>query len=117
MQEGSSQQTWREMRLYGVSNVTSDPGKRMLDIADGVLREGVTVKGEELTFDFSKIYPDDAVAVLRDLYTRLQRRNPRPVNDAVIEHLNKAIYDADRDAVKRHGYSFDEKERTLPVPY
>lgn len=86
--------------------------------------KGVTVSDQTVTLDFSSdngLYffrlQNDAVAILRDLYVSLQARNPRKQNPDIINHLNQAIYTADRAAVERHGYSDSEVERNLPVPY
>jgi len=117
----SPKDTARHHRLHGYM-IPADPAKAggIVLLQDGHACQGISIEGQKVTFDFSKpnsLYPDDAVALLRDIYRALQVASPRPRNATVIAHLNEAIYEADRAAVERHGYSNSEAERNVPVPY
>jgi hypothetical protein len=69
-----------------------------------------------LTLDFSRVYPDDAIAVIREMYSYLNTAYPSHWNEQILGHLREAIYTADKRAVERHGYSFSPVERDLKLP-
>jgi hypothetical protein len=71
----------------------------------------VTIAGQKLTIDFSNKYPDDAIALLRDMYVALNLQHPNEYNSRIIDFLNQAIFEADRRAVARHGYAGNVEEQ------
>lgn len=80
---------------------------------------GVHVAGQSLVINFEQKYPDDVVALVRDVYVALNKSNPSEYNERVIGFLNQAVYEADRRAVARHGYShsLEEQQVTIPAEY
>lgn len=114
--------TCRESRLYAQRYVVDDAKvDNFILWKDGPLvrvngnnkeHRAVQVFGETVTFDFgSGFYPDDALAVLRDLLVELDMSKT-----PVVRSLTKCIYIADARAVSIHNYSYDEQERDLPKP-
>lgn len=111
--------TCRYHRLHGYG-IPVDPSKegKFVQLADGSYKPGIFVKDQSVNLDFSKMYLDDAVAFIRDLYVELDKARPgRVSNKHAIDCLNQAVYAADREAVERHGYSGSEDERNVVVPY
>jgi hypothetical protein len=80
-----------------------------------------TVDGQKLTLDFSKCYPDDALAIIRDAMSLLLRSNPdgfgAEYTKQAIANVEKSIHLLDKRAVERHGYLGSPKEKEVPVPY
>jgi hypothetical protein len=124
--------TSREQRLYA-QDYQQDPLKTLTDgrsrlpvlryldgpllTQSGAVKDGVRVSGQEITFDMSKLYPDDVMGIVRDMYEYLNRNKPDFNNRTIIRHLNNAIREADRRAVRIHGYSCAPEERDLALPY
>lgn len=78
-----------------------------------------------VSIDMGKVYGDDVIAMLRDRKAAVlagELEPGRPIDVLREQHalrlLTKAVYVADRRAVKRHGYGHPgcENERDLPVP-
>lgn len=108
----------RERRLYTqYHQVDTKKEKKILKWVDGQVCPGVTIDGSEITFDTAKVYPDDMLAVVRDMIYLLNLTNPDEHNENALTHLKTAIYEMDKRAVKRHGYSYSEAERNLTLPY
>ena len=105
--------TDREYRLYKQEYPVDDSKKGNVRYQDGELRPGVNVQGQNVHLNFSEIYPDDAIALIRDMYTSLY---PSEYNTDIIASLQKAIYTADKRSVAKHGYSWNEEERDLKLP-
>jgi len=108
----------RERRLYPQPR-DNDESKadKLLRWKDGPLFKGVTISGTKMTIDFSRAYPDDVLATIRDMLLLLNK----PVEDedttVAIEHINQAIYAQDRRAVKIHGYERNQSAKNLLLPY
>lgn len=91
---------------------------------DGELFPGVVINGSTISFTMNSpsqdngIYPDDALAVFRDLYQfYLNKFGANKYNQIIVGHLQSALEEADRRAVERHGYSGSELERTYVPKY
>ncbi len=109
--------TDRAKRLFRQTYPIDDTKEGSMWWKDGELREGVTLHGEKIVIDFEQVYADDAIALMRDIYSMYNERYPSNYNASIIHHLNQAIYEADRRAINRHGYSGDKEEANLKTPY
>lgn len=109
--------TDRAKRLFNQTYPVDDKKEGSMWWKDGELREGITLDGQKITFDFKRVYADDAIALIRDIYSMYNERYPSNNNASIIHHLNQAIYEADRRAVSKHGYSYNEEEANLKTPY
>lgn len=120
--------TNRELRLYPQQwPVDKEKEYDVLKFKDGYLKpEGskstaMLVHGRQLVLEFVTrddtrgIYVDDMIAIARDI--ALSDTRPNPDKEEGIEYLNRAIQCFDKSAVKRHGYSGNEREKNLKIPY
>ncbi len=106
----------RGYRLYPHEYAMDNAKTGNMRFSDGQIRPGIDVKDQILSIDFAKVYPDDAMAIIRDMYMALNKARPDEYNEKIIGRLTEAIYDADRRAVAKHGYSWSPNERDLPTP-
>lgn len=101
-----------------------DPAKTgVVPWKDGELFRGASVSGSTLTFTMNDmqnrgLYPDDVLAVFRDLYAfYLKKHGECDFNKTILHALRTALETADKRAVARHGFSGSERERTYVPNY
>lgn len=114
----------RQRRLESQTWEEDTNKKGVLLWKDGEIFPGVTVSGSTISFTMNSpeqgngLYPDDAIAVFRDLYQfYINKFGPNKYNENIVAHLQSALEEADRRAVERHGYSGSERERTYVPAY
>lgn len=112
--------TWREMRVFPQSwpiDESKAQQRKTMHWQDGELREGFKIDGQVMHIDFSRVYPDDVLAVMRDMIHRLQAVNPDPHNREAARFIDLAIFEMDKRAVEKHNFSWDPKEQAVIPPY
>lgn len=116
--------TARERRLYPQDWQKDEKKTGVIRWREGTLKTGdgkehksVTVtEDNQLVLDMKRLYPDDVIAIARDMLVALDPQLQNSFNAETVDYLNKAIYSADRRALSRHGYQNPE-ERELKLPY
>lgn len=112
--------TDRERRCEG-HHWAIDPNKEkdVLVFADGKLTKHITVKSNVMTIEFNKngegCYPDDVVAILRDMLVGY--KNKDTYTQQAIVSLTDVIHTLDERASKKHGFSGCEREMMYVPPY
>jgi len=116
--------TARERRLYYSGwNKTQSTGVMRWPVGHlkndkGQEHPHITVTDDgQVMLDTNKTYPDDSIAFARDWIMSLDPNLNDAHNKSAVNFLNQAIAVMDQRAVKRHGYSYNQEERDLKVPY
>lgn len=116
--------TPRERRLYA-QKYDIDPKKfgvvRFKDgplvSSKGTAVRSIQVRGQVLELHMTHLYPDDVIALARDMILALDPSLEDKYNAAAVKYCEKAIYAMDMRAMERHGYSHNAKEASLKLPY
>lgn len=107
--------TSRELRCEIQEWDLDEKKTKVLRFKDGELREGITVEGSEMKINFDKCYPDDVLAIMRDLLNSYTDKDLETLQ--AIKQLELCIQILDQRALRRHGYSYSVEEKNFKPTY